>query len=386
MAHKHKKTAKHYGVNKSKKKKSTKKKIVAAPVLAPIKPKTPRAYELRYKKVKKPTAYELRYRRSDTHQPDVLTNEFIEQHLRRKSVRHYDSRRKITQAQLNYLFTCAQAAPSSSGAGSWSAIVLTTPEEKQRFMAAAGPVLTGPDKYNTAAFLDCSAFIIWLADNYKIQRGIELVAEGRPTQASLDLLKTRIKPGAESAEPDWSNPKQLFDGQQHGDLLDQSYYGFRAVHDCTIAAQTFIMCAESLGMHTLYMGSIAHCNITSFKNELNLPDRTFPIFGTCIGYEHPQGSTHNGLPHSAAVLAKFKTNPDWNIKPVMPLAAVVHQGQYHPEVLDSALLEYNRTVMAYLNTVDPMRGGDYLVTRVTGRVKQAVNHIKQMQAMGNKML
>jgi nitroreductase len=333
-----------------------------------------------------PTPYELRYRRQDCAQPDVRSNEFIERHLARKSVRHYDPLRKIAQKQLDYLFACAQAAPSSSGAGSWSAVVLTTAEEKERFRIASGPVLHGPDIHNTQAFLDCSAFIIWLADNYKIQRGIELVAQGKPSMASLALLNTRLKPGAESAKPDWSNLNNLFDAKTHTDLLDQSYYGFRAVHDATIAAQTFIMCAESLGMNTLYMGSIAHCNISSFKQELNLPDRTFPIFGTCIGYEHPDGSDHNGLPRHIEAIERFKKHPDWNIKPVMPQRAVVHYGQYCPEVLDDALLEYNETLTDYFKIVEPVRPSDYLVARVTGRVKQAVNHIEQMKSMGNKML
>jgi hypothetical protein len=204
--------------------------------------------------------------------------------------------------------------------------------------------------------------------------------------SSLTLLNTRLKPGAGTATPDWSDLNNLFDAKTHADWLDQSYYGFRAVHDATIAAQTFVMCAESLGMNTLYMGSIAHCDVSSFKNELNLPDRTFPIFGTCIGYEHPDGSDHNGQPRIPVAMELFKKHPDWNIKPVMPQRAVVHYGQYCPEVLDDALLEYNETLSAYLKTVQATRPGDYLVTRVTGRVKRAVNHIEQMKSMGNKML
>jgi hypothetical protein len=70
----------------------------------------------------------------------------------------------------------------------------------------------------------------------------------------------------------------------------------------------------------------------------------------------------------------------------MPQRAVVHYGQYRPELLDDALLEYNETLTTYLKTVQASRPGDYLVTRVTGRVKRAVNHIEQMRAMGNKML
>lgn len=335
---------------------------------------------------KKPTAYELRYRREDTKQPTVQTNEFIERHLRRKTVRHFDINKKIDPAQLNYLFTCAQAAPSSSGAGSWSAIVLTTPEEKESFREHAGEVLGDVDIFNRLAFQTCSAYIIWVLDNFKLQRGIELVANKKASAKALNFLNSRLKPGAGTAIPDWTNPDQLFDPAKHSEWMDQSYYSFRAMTDCTVAAQTFVMCAESLGIKTMYMGSLAHCNISSFKNQLNLPDRTFPIFGMCVGYETKQGTDHNGVPRQPDILRRFKSNPDWSVKPVMPLSAVVHQGRYNPDIIDQNLLEYNEVLMNYNDAIDPLRGGDYLVVRVTGRVKRVVNHIEQMRAMGNKFL
>ena len=334
----------------------------------------------------KPTAYELRYRRSDYTQPQVETNEFIEQHLRRRTIRLFDSHKKVSTEQLNYLFTCAQAAPCSSGAGSWSAIVLTTPEEKQHFKLHAGEVLDNADDVNTAAYNTCSAYIIWCLDNYKIQRGIELVAERRAHPDSLALLNDRLKPGAETATPDWSNQDRLFDADRHSAWLDQSYYSFRAMTDCTVAAQTFVMCAESLGIKTMYMGSLAHCNVASFKDVLQLPDRTFPIFGMCVGYEHPWGTDQNGIFRSTTISNNFKKYPDWLVKPVMPLTSVVHHGAYNKDIIDSALLEYNETLREYTSQVHPNRKGDYLVVRVTGRVKLVVNHIEQMRKMGNKFL
>lgn len=335
---------------------------------------------------KKPTAYELRYRRPDVVQPEVRTNEFIERHLRRRTVRHFDINRKLSTEQLNYLFTCAQAAPSSSGAGSWSAVVLSTNEEKAAFQAQAGSILGETDIYNKMAFETCSAYIIWVMDNYKLQRGIELLANKKTSLKSQNFLNSRLKAGAGTARPDWDNPDQLFDPDLHSQWLDQSYYGFRALTDTTVAAQTFVMCAESLGLKTMYMGSLAHCNIDSFKQCLNLPPRTFPVFGMCVGFETAVGVDHNGVPRQPSALKRFKDNPDWLVKPVMPLAAVVHHGSYNPDVLDQNLLDYNEVLMTYNDAVDPLRGGDYLAVRVTGRVKRAVNHIEQMRAMGNKFL
>lgn len=330
--------------------------------------------------------YELRYRRADVVQPQVDTNEFIERHLTRRTIRRYDPERKLSQDQLNYLFTAAQCAPNSSGASSWSAITLTTAEEKQRFIQAAGPVLDGTDHRNSKCIEDCSVFVIWVLDNYKLVRGIEQVAQGLINEEIKNILASRLNPGAETAKPDLNSHDKLFEAEPHIQHLDQSYYTFRALTDCTIAAQTFVMCAESLGMATMYMGSIAHCDVNSFKNELNLPPRTFPIFGMCVGYEHPGGSDHNGIERPDYALRLFKYQPDLKIKPLLPLAAMIHSGRYNSDDLDRHLQEFNQTMWEYSKTANPIRPSDYLACRVVARTKWAVNHIEMMRSMGNKLL
>lgn len=333
------------------------------------------------------TPYELRYRDVQVKQPNVETNEFIEKHLQRRTIRKYDPNRKISTEQLNYLFAAAQAAPSSSGAGSWSVITLTSPEEKQRFAAAAGAVISDTDPINKRCFEDCSVFVIWLLDNYKTEQAIRLVANKQiPDDISKKLLPERLQPGADTARPTSRDPNKLFEADPHVAHLDQSYYSFRAMADCIVAAQTFAMCAESLGMGTMYMGSIAHCDLGSFKNQLNLPDKTFPIFGMCVGYEHPGGSDHNGVDRSEVVLNYLRRNPDLKIKPVQPLELVVHQGWYDHSKVKPNLLKYNEIVWNYSKTVSPVHISDHMVCRTVARTKVVVNHIEQMRGMGNKFL
>ena len=332
------------------------------------------------------TAYELRYRDTDVEQPDVKTNEFIENQLRRRTIRRYDPDRKISTEQLNYLFAAAQSSPSGSGAASWSVITLTTPEEKQRFAAASGTVISDTDPINKRCFEDCSVFVIWLMDNYKTEQAIRLVADKQIPDDVRNLLPERLQPGAGTARPTSRDPNKLFEADPHVAHLDQSYYSFRAMTDATIAAQTFVMCAESIGLATMYMGSIAHCDTSSFKNELNLPDKTFPIFGMCVGYEHPGGSDHNGVDRPVGVLNYFRRNPDLKIKPVQPLALVVHKGQYDKTVIIPNLLKYNEIVWNYSKTVNPVRTSDHMICRTVARTKTVVNHIEQMRDMGNKFL
>ena len=332
------------------------------------------------------TPYELRYRDAQVKQPKVETNDFIEKHLQRRTIRRYDPNRKISTEQLNYLFAAAQAAPNGTGAGSWSAITLTTPEEKQRFASAAGSALSATDPINKQCFDDCSVFVIWLLDNYKIEQSIRLVADKQIPDDVRNLLPERLKSGAETATPTDRDPDRLFEADPHVAHLDQSYYFFRAMIDASIAAQTFTMCAESLGMGTMYMGSIIGCTLSSFKNELNLPDRTYPVFGMCVGYEHPGGSDHNGVDRSVAILNHLKANPDLKIKPVQPLELVVHQGWYDHSKVKPNLLKYNEIVWNYSKNLNADHPSDYLVCRTVAKTRFVGNIMTHMRGMGNKFL
>ncbi len=94
------------------------------------------------------------------------------------------------------------------------------------------------------------------------------------------------------------------------------------VVDCTIAAQNAALAAESLGLGICYVGAIRN-NITEIISLLELPRLTFPITGMTLGWP-----------------AK-----ELNIKPRLPLSAVLHREVYHPDQ-DAPLLEYDKTMAA----------------------------------------
>jgi FMN reductase (NADPH) len=333
-----------------------------------------------------PTPYELRFRRESVKQPEnIQTNEFIEGLFTRRSIRAFDPNRKVSEEQLKYLIAAAQCAPSSSGTGDWSVIALTTDEEKRQFKEAAGPVLNRGDDLNGKVFDDCSVYLIWVMDNYKIQAGIEIVADKEIDKKLLELVHTRRnfqleQPALENLN--WEEGK-FFDPDLHSRHLDQSYYGFRALTDATIAAQTFSMCAESIGLATLYMGSLAHCRIHSFKNVLKLPQRTYPVFGMAVGYEIPEGTDPNGRPRGPEYMNWFKKDPGRKLKPIQPQEIVYHQGHYRQELIKPFLREYNKTVEDYTTNIVG-RMSDYVTSRATCRSHKCEDHIGFMRYMGNK--
>ena len=334
-----------------------------------------------------PTPYELRFRRESVKQPEnIQTNEFIEGLFTRRSIREFDPNRKIGEEQLKYLIAAAQCAPCSSGTGDWSVIALTTKEEKQQFKEAAGPVLNRGDDLNGKVFDDCSVYLIWVMDNYKIQAGIEIVADKEIDKKLLELVHTRRnfqleQPALENLN--WDGEGKFFDPDLHCRHLDQSYYGFRALTDATIAAQTFSMCAESIGLATLYMGSLAHCRVHSFKNVLKLPQRTYPVFGMAVGYEIPEGTDPNGRARGPEYMNWFKKDSNRKLKPIQPQEIVYHQGHYRQELIKPFLREYNKTVEDYTTNVVG-RMSDYVTSRATCRSHKCEDHIGFMRYMGNK--
>lgn len=330
--------------------------------------------------------YELRYRDPSVKQPhNVNTNEFIETHLKRKSVRYFDPDRKIDPEQLKYLICAAQAAPTSSGTGSWSVIALSTTEEKEAFKNSFGHRLFESDSVNAAAFNTCSVFLLWILDNYKLEYSINQVANKNVNPDIYKILPQRIPPLTPSLSDVDIDRNPVFDAEQHIKILDQNYYTLRALGDTFIAAQTFTMCAESLGLTTVYMGAACHGELSCFKETLNMPQRTYPAVGLCVGYENPAGTDNNGCRRTPEFMEWFREDPSRNIKPVQPIDAVLHWGSYNCEKVHDSLNKYNDIYWKYTNSVNRDRPeSDYMIARVVCRLRKCINVVYRMIRMGNR--
>jgi nitroreductase len=331
------------------------------------------------------TPYEQRQRNKK--QPtNIVTNEFIEGILGRKTIRRFDANRKITDEQLEYLVAAAQCSPTSSAGQSWSVISLVTDKEKRDFMRVAGQALDGTDPINALAYNECAVFLIWIADNYKIASGIDMVARRQAPPESEALFAPLIGKeeffGSTTKTAYAEKNNYLFGPNRHIEWLDQSYYCIRAVMDATIAAQTFSLCAESIGIGTMYMGSIPHCDITSFKSVLKLPDRTFPIFGMCVGYEHPDGTCFNGMIHGKPYMEWYKREAKHTLKPRQPQELVLHRGSYNSSIVREWLKKYNDLMIGYYKTM--YRKSDYLVKKCVERIKKSSDQLATMRLLGNR--
>ena len=97
-----------------------------------------------------------------------------------------------------------------------------------------------------------------------------------------------------------------------------------ATVDVALFAQNCTVAAESLGLGICYIGGLRN-NPAEVSELLNLPENVYPVFGFCIGYpEH---------------------NPE--IKPRLPLDAVLMKNTYDSEVLAPGISAYDEHIQAY---------------------------------------
>lgn len=236
------------------------------------------------------TPYQKRY---GTVVPEPLAqpNEFVSALLGRGSKQKFNGK-PLEPGLLELLIGAAQSAPTSGMLQTWSVIALTTPEEKSKLYTDTGltpsniTIIGGTDSSNFTAINSASVVLIWLADLSRVETILQNAEVNDRTRAQT----TRAE------------------------------YHLKAIIDATIAAQTFFMAAESMGIEGTYCGAIRQLPITFFENTFNLPKYTFPIFGTIHGY----------------------TDSTTIVKPRLPTDLVLHHGSYTKMESTEELVGYNK--------------------------------------------
>lgn len=100
-----------------------------------------------------------------------------------------------------------------------------------------------------------------------------------------------------------------------------------ATVDVALAAQNTVVAAESLGLGICYIGGLRN-NPAQVSELLEIPEHVYPVFGLCLGYPAQ----------------------DPEVKPRMPLDAVLMHDRYDSSVFDSTVASYDETVREYYKT------------------------------------
>lgn len=156
--------------------------------------------------------------------------------LAHRSVRAFAST-PVSDAVLDVLLAAAQSAPTSCNLQAWSVVRVDDPARRSRLAALSG---------EQDCIRQAPVYLVWLADH----RILEKVAQAAEApSAALDYLDSSVQ----------------------------------AIVDVALAAQNFVVAAESLGLGAVYIGGLRR-NLLAVARELALPRRTFALFGLCLGY------------------------------------------------------------------------------------------------------
>jgi FMN reductase (NADPH) len=189
-------------------------------------------------------------------QPNFLS--LLENH---RSIRHFLDKR-IPDDDIKGMITAAQSVSTSSNGQAFSIINVSDPEKKRKLANYAG---------SQKQVESCSHFLVFCADLFRLE---QLSAR----------LNVEMKESLDSVE--------MF-------LI--------ATIDAALVAQNTAIAAESMGYGIVYTGGIRN-NPEKVSELLNLPFRTYPVFGMCIGYPDP-----DKIPEK---------------KPRLPIEAVFYENEY----------------------------------------------------------
>lgn len=236
-------------------------------------------------------------------------NPVIETILTHRSIRKFKNR-PLTKEQVELLVNAAQHTSTSSFMQSYSIIGVTDPLKKQQ-LAEIG---------NQTYIAEAGQLFVFIAD---LNRNKQIAEKNGKDTTVL-----------ESA--------------------DRFLVGFT---DASLAAQTTLLAAESLGLGGVFLGSLLN-NAEKVIDILGLPTQTFPVVGLAIGYpdQEPQ------------------------LKPRLPLNQIYHENTYQIQAdPHEALANYDSIVTDYYDLRNANKRIDSFTNQATNSMD--LKHPGRMQLL-----
>lgn len=209
-----------------------------------------------------------------------MTNETIASQLAHRTIRAYKDQ-PLTDAEVETLMDVARHTATSSFLQSCTVLHITDPTVREAIGAASGQPYVGGTKGDLFIFI----FVADLYRNSRIraEQGVSSEALG-----SINLFLT-------------------------------------ALEDALLAAQNVVVAAESMGLGTVYLGSIL-ADPRPVVRALELPELTFPVVGLLVGH----------------------ADQDPGQKPRMPLSVMSAKNTYpRVESYTQTLADYDHEVTEY---------------------------------------
>ena len=207
-----------------------------------------------------------------------MTNETIASQPAHRTIRAYKEQ-PLTEAEIETLMEVARHTATASYLQGYTVLHITDPQVREKIYAASGQPYVGGTKG------DMFIFVVDLYRNSRIRAEQGVSSEAL---SSMNLFLT----GAE---------------------------------DALLAAQNVVVAAESMGLGTVYLGSIL-ADPRLVVDALELPELTFPILGLLVGHSDQEPGQ----------------------KPRLPLSILTAENTYpRIESYTEALADYDREVTEY---------------------------------------
>ena len=218
-----------------------------------------------------------------------MTNETIASQLAHRTIRAYKDQ-PLTEEEVETLMDVARHTATSSFLQACTILHITDPQVRARIADASGQPYVGGTKGD---------LFIFVADLYRNSR-------------------IRAEQGVSS------------------EALSSTNLFLTGAEDALLAAQNVVVAAESIGLGTVYLGSILADPRATVK-ALELPELTFPIVGLLVGH----------------------SDQDPGQKPRLPLSVITAKNTYpRVESYTRALADYDHEVTEYYD----LRSGSRLET------------------------
>jgi nitroreductase len=204
-------------------------------------------------------------------------------------LRHHSVRQwlpgEIDEPTLRTVIAAAQSAPSSSNKQVVSVIAVRDPESRRR-LAAVG-------RQMSSHIVDAPVTLVWLID---YSHGRFLASRARGTVDATSGADAGSQGHGVAGTPD-TDLGAL-------DYLDEA---MAAAADIGIAAQNAAVAAESLGLGTVFLGSIRN-DLDEVRAILDVPETVVPFLGLELGHPDPEENA--------------------GVKPRLPMDLFLHHDSY----------------------------------------------------------
>ena len=188
------------------------------------------------------TLEESWHQRYGSEAPNIPTE--LAPFLSHRSVRRYTDE-IISKEVLSGLIAAAQSAATSSNLQSWSVISVDDPLKRQVIAEACD---------HQKQIVSAPVFLVFMADLNRIDRFAR----------------------ANGIEPDGLDTTEMYTV---------------AIIDASLAAERLVCAAEALGYGICYIGALRN-HPDTITDLLRLPDKTFGVFGLCVGRPAEKANSH----------------------------------------------------------------------------------------------